>query len=239
MNNYKRSKEHRQKISLALTGIKRKSFSEEHRQKLSRAKIGHSTSEQTRQKLSKTNKGHLVSEETRQKIRKGNQDKVVLEETRQKISLANKGRKLSEVTKQRMSKSRSKSIALGLFHPGCYGQRGYFFSEKNNRSLYYESSYELLAFQILEQMSIVKNYRRCPFSVPYMTNDGCAHRYIPDVLVTYQSRKQQVIEVKPKYALDLWENPVKIEAAKKFCEDKGMSFRVWTEEELGSQMKSF
>lgn len=66
------SKEHRRKISEALSGelnpMWGKCFSEEHRRKLSEASKGRHPTEETRRKMSEARRGRHCTEETRRKM---------------------------------------------------------------------------------------------------------------------------------------------------------------------------
>lgn len=215
---YKHTREARQKISYSHRGEKK---SEEHRQKLSKALKGIKRapwSEERRQKLSQTRRGIRFTREHRQKL-----------------SESHKGNIRTEKTKRKISEAHIKMIMSSDIHQAPRSKKGYYFSLKNHAIIYYASSYELIAFQILEQMSIVNRYQRCPFSVPYMTNDGCTHRYVPDILVEYQDGKQEVIEVKPQWALDYGLGLDKFQAAKLYCKEKDIKFSVWTENNLSDK----
>ena len=115
---------------------------------------------------------------------------------------------------------------------GKRGIRGKFFSAKNNRSLNYRSSYELAAFHVLEQLSVVASYSHEPLRIPYVDQDGQERNYVPDILVKYTNGNMELIEVKPKWNLISVENEVKFAAARKLCDDLGWSFSVWTEDQL-------
>jgi len=150
-----------------------------------------------------------------------------------KISKALTGRKLSKEHCDNISKSNIIKINQnnGL-NPGLKGSvKGRFYSLKNRCDLYYESSWELVAFRILEQLSEVKWYSRCRFSVDYVY-EQVIHRYIPDVLVTYTSGRQEVVEVKPNFKLKEDRVKLKINALRKYCKQNNMSCSVWTEKEL-------
>lgn len=128
------------------------------------------------------------------------------------------------------SETHSRLIQEGKVHPQSY-KCGRFFSKKNGKEIYYQSSYELTAFELLEQMSEVISFDRGPV-IPYLWEDGSKHLYHPDILVEYRSGRLEVIEVKPQAMLGLWDNVVKLRAGRDWCEQNGMTFVVWTEEKL-------
>ncbi len=73
-------------------------------------------------------------------------------------------------------------------------KRGIFCSIKNRKEIKYDSGMESSAYLLLEQLSKVKSYSRCNFSMPY-SYKGNLHKYIPDILVTYTDEVQEVIEI--------------------------------------------
>lgn len=111
------------------------------------------------------------------------------------------------------------------------GKGGFVFSNKNHRNLYYQSSYELKAIEILEKDTDVLHYDRARFSIEYC-KDGGKKRYLPDFIVQYKKKLIKLIEVKPTFALSMWNNNLKIKAGKRFAKQNGMFFEVWTEREL-------
>ncbi len=107
----------------------------------------------------------------------------------------------------------------------------WFWSEKNRKHLYYQSSYELKSFQLLEQLTVVKSYERCCYIIAYEFN-GKVHTYAPDILVTYITGEQEVVEVKPKFQLQYLRTKNKIDAATAFFSKSNIRFSVWTEQEI-------
>ena len=105
---------------------------------------------------------------------------------------------------------------------------GHFFSEKNNISVYYRSSYELRALKILENDDSVISYKCEPFSIPYSEE----RTTIPDFLVEYKNMTKCIIEVKPKRMTNKKNVSIKILAMKNYAKENDMNFELWTEEEL-------
>ena len=109
----------------------------------------------------------------------------------------------------------------------------YFWSKKNSKNLYYRSSDELIAYQMLECNIHVVKYEVEVIRIPYYWSDGSIHRYIVDLLVYYDDGSKQLIEVKMKWAVEGDElTKLKIEAGKKYALENGIKFSVWTEKEL-------
>jgi len=146
------------------------------------------------------------------------------QETKDRISLALKNKPKSQTMIDRFTKyvkARGK-VAFKV---------GHFYSNKNKRKMFYRSSYELQAYKILEQMSMVEKYIYEPFSIGYFI-EGKRYIYHPDLLVIYKNGEKQVLEIKPQKELDDIVNIKKFEGAKNFCLDKNMSFSIWTEKRL-------
>lgn len=111
---------------------------------------------------------------------------------------------------------------------------GYFYSEKNKRKIFYRSSFELAAYQILEQIPHVIKYDTECLHIPYVIN-GEKHTYIPDILVTYKDGSQSIIEIKPSWIVEEMDQKLtlKIESAKEYCnQHDNINFILLTEEDL-------
>jgi len=52
-------------------------------------------------------------------------------------------------------------------------------------------------------------------------------------LVYYKNDKPKLIEVKPEATINMWNNPIKITAMKKFAKKNDWNFQIWSEKELG------
>src|SRR6056300_215795 len=125
-------------------------------------------------------------------------------------------------------------------------------------NIIYRSSYELKLFRYLDLHPSVQWWQSEEVVVPYKSPiTGRYHRYYPDVIVKRKEGKVIMIEVKPKYQtvppdqgkmktptgkikksyineVKEWgKNQAKWEAAKDYCADRGWSFQIMTEHELG------
>ena len=145
-----------------------------------------------------------------------------------KISKALKGKRKSSQMIDRLSRY-LKARGWVAF------KTGYFYSNKNQRDMFYRSSYELQSYKILEQLAIVDKYFYEPnkYIVSYKI-DGKDYNYKPDLLVIYEDGSKHLIEVKPKKELDDFVNISKFASMRKYCSDKDITFTVWTEENLFS-----
>lgn len=171
--------------------------------------------------------------------------KTPSKETKERLSIASieyckkhgnsfKGKKHSNESKDRMSKSR---VEWMISNGGDNANNknyitGYYFSTKNQEELWHDSSYELRAYKLLDQASVVKSYGRCDFSIKYLHEDGTTHRYIPDILIKYTDGREEVIEIKPTTKLKEDLNVRKFKAGNKKYKDSPIRYVVWTEKKL-------
>lgn len=125
----------------------------------------------------------------------------------------------------------------------------------NPDNIVYRSSWELKMNQILDNNPHVLKWSSEEIIIPYIKpTDKQVHRYFPDYFVIYRDKfgniKKEIIEIKPQaqtkastsknkkrrlyetitYAI----NMAKWEAAVKWCNQRGITFRVVTENELFS-----
>lgn len=123
-------------------------------------------------------------------------------------------------------------------------------------NIVYRSGWELKLMLYLDSRKDVISWGSEEIIIPYRSPlDGKIHRYFPDFIVTKinsDGKKETVlIEVKPKkqtvppepkakankrYLTEVanWgKNEAKWKAAKEYCKDRGWSFHIFTEKELG------
>ena len=138
-----------------------------------------------------------------------------------------------------------------------------FFKPKNPQkykgdptNIVYRSGWELRLMLYLDDRSDIINWSSEEIIIPYRSPiDNKIHRYFPDFKVTKINKdgkkETAVIEVKPlketippkrqqtvtkKYLTEVttWGvNDAKWKAAREFCQDRGWSFHIFTEKELG------
>ena len=120
-----------------------------------------------------------------------------------------------------------------------WGIAGDYYSQKTNTSLFYASSYEKRAMEILETNTSVRAYENCKFFINYTDPEkGKTHNYFPDIAVEYTNGSKKIIEVKPEYRLLDPKNLAKFSAAKEYCKQNNLEFEVWTEKDLNLKNKS-
>lgn len=127
--------------------------------------------------------------------------------------------------------NKAEEIKLLLGRNGYKYKRGYFYSEKNNKLLYYRSSFEETAFRLLENFSFIKRYDIEPYKINYEFC-GKLHYYIPDILITYNNDKQELVEIKPKYLYTDEQTKIKFKVGQQYAKDKKIDWSVWDEDDL-------
>jgi hypothetical protein len=128
----------------------------------------------------------------------------------------------------------------------------------NPTNIIYRSSYELKLFRYLDLHPSIEWWQSEEVVIPYRSPiTGRVHRYFPDVTLKKKDGAVVMIEVKPKYqtippdktkmrtptgkirkayineVAEWGKNQAKWEAAKEYCADRGWSFQIMTEQELG------
>jgi len=106
---------------------------------------------------------------------------------------------------------------------------GYFYSKKNETKMYYRSSLELNFFNLFEKSKFILKFKSEPFRILYKDHEEIWKNYIPDCLIEVSSKNKYLVELKPKGTAKLFNNLLKIKAAKLFCKENNLKFRVLTE----------
>lgn len=124
------------------------------------------------------------------------------------------------------------------------------------KNIIYRSSWECRVMNWLDKNPNIVSWASEEMTVPYKSPvDGRFHRYFPDFLVKVRTKegkfKTVMIEVKPKYQtkepqpkkritkqyineVTTWGvNQAKWKAATEYCLDKGWTFQIITEDDLG------
>ena len=113
-------------------------------------------------------------------------------------------------------------------------RHGTFISKKQNKNIFYRSSYELDFLKICEMDDVVLTFDKVNFRIPYKDKSGFVKNYIPDFFVN----EKFVVEIKPLSLLKYSHNPYKMKYAKIFCRKMGLSYVVFTKRELGDMLKN-
>ena len=111
-------------------------------------------------------------------------------------------------------------------------RQGYYETKKANpRTLYYQSSYELRAATILDEMEGVQSYiNQHTFAV-----DG--RDRITDFVVSWLDGTKSILEIKPERRLDEFRS--QLDDNREYAQRNGWKFEVWTEKELGFESEYF
>lgn len=104
---------------------------------------------------------------------------------------------------------------------------GSVFSHKNNKELYYQSSWELARIETLEKDKNVLRYSRTPVRLNYKLK-GISHFYFPDFMVVHLDGSIAIEEIKPKNLLSHKTNRLKVALLQRFCKKAGYVCRVLT-----------
>jgi hypothetical protein len=100
----------------------------------------------------------------------------------------------------------------------------------NGRSRHAESQNELRAFQVLMATARADAWQEQPFAFDYY-REGTRHRYTPDILVTWGTRRE-VVEVKEDSEADLAENQARFTFISELLAEHGYHFRLWRKSEI-------
>jgi hypothetical protein len=110
-------------------------------------------------------------------------------------------------------------------------KQGNFFSQKNNKNLFFRSGLESEFYKCLEKSKQVSKYAVESLEIEYVY-EGKLRRYIPDILVEYCDGKKELWEIKPKNQTKIPKNLAKWKAADDYCRRRNIEFVVLTERGL-------
>ncbi len=118
------------------------------------------------------------------------------------------------------------------------GRKGFFYSNKNKKDIFYASSYEKRALGIFEEDNNIIFYERCKFYIPYFIMNEYGffgerkRRYVPDFTVYYKNGNKEIIEIKPTKFFGTAQNLSKFLFLEEFCKENKYDFNIWTEKDL-------
>lgn len=114
--------------------------------------------------------------------------------------------------------------------------QGNFFSNKNNETYAYRSSYELAYLYHLEQDDKVVQYLYEPFELYYTDSNNKQKIYRPDFMVLFGNGSIVIAEIKPEIMLKDYDVQAKARAAKEYIKvnykDINISYKFITEKDL-------
>lgn len=251
----KNSDEHNRKVA-----IKREAYlaTEEGREKFARIARENGRNPIAREKVRQHKLGAILSQETKDKISETKLNSIPTEkeliarkENAEKLSTYNKENDpwnkgkhhtpehIAKIVNANTGKKRTKEVRELLSELAikrCIDEtdfsRGKFFSDKNDCFIKHDSSYEVRAYELLEQLDKVVKYTRCNFYIKYLY-EGITRRTNPDILLTYADGHKEVIEVKPVRIIKSCDKTrKKINVAHSYCKKLGIKYSVWTEKKL-------
>lgn len=201
--------------------------------KSSRAKC----SEERKEKISKANKGNqfrlgaVLSDETKSKISKGNKGKLIGEKNPMW------GKTHTQEVKETMSEVVSREMISGKRK--AYGKNnhlsGQYVSTKNSKEMHYRSSWELATMKWLDLNSNVQSYQYESIRIPYLLEEGNRshlRHYVPDFLIEFTSGEKELWELKPEKLSQNEKTKAKVVAAKNYCDELGIEFRLLHKQNL-------
>lgn len=98
---------------------------------------------------------------------------------------------------------------------------GSYTSEKTRAVIYFESLLEESAFTVAEGSSRVRSYQEQPCTISYVGEDGQAHTYYPDLLLSLDDGRVLLVEVKPLWQMALTANRIKCGAGQRYAAENG------------------
>lgn len=140
---------------------------------------------------------------------------------------------------------------MGKFKQGYFSPRHPEKYVGDSTKIRYMSSWELSFDRFLDGNPHILRWSSETIAIPYIKpTDGRIHRYYPDYWIEYINKEgeiiQEILEIKPKSQaggkavgrMTMYEkvqyaiNCSKWESCKNFCDQRGIVFRVLTEEDL-------
>ena len=220
-------------------GIKRKTISE----KIRLSKIGIPCKDEIKQQFREQfkgdknpNFGNNWSEE--QKKESSNKMKEKYKDPVYFNKFKNSHWSKNEITKkeisEKLSKFMSESISNGTIRVNTGYKCGWFYSEKMKQNFYYMSSYELKRMTFLENCITVKEYtNKHGIKLKYEKENGKYSFYIPDILITFDTGKKRLEEIKG-YIKNQNIFDSKNKSAILFCQENGYEYKVVFKKDIES-----
>lgn len=201
--------------------------------------IGLKRSEETKKKISLAGMGRKHSEETKKKLANAARKDI---EKIKKMHDAVRGKPKTEEHRQKISETRKRLFAEGKLEinrdkvsesmvrkyqeEGFRWAHGHYTSSKTGKTCYYRSSWEHRQMELLDSDPVVEWWEHEPHCIDYYFEDQL-RRYLPDFLVRYSDGRRELQEIGVKeMKQDLVRNAAKSEAARRWCDERGYSFRI-------------
>lgn len=125
------------------------------------------------------------------------------------------------------------SRPIDPFHYIVRGKRSTIYSKFENKEIHFDSSWERKFWIYMstksEVMSIIRYHK---IRISYFNREFNKNKhYIPDFLIHYNDHTE-LIEIKPSKYLSTYDTQDKINAGKRYCEEIGIEYKLYTEVEL-------
>jgi len=146
----------------------------------------------------------------------------------ERSAAGHRGIPLSEETKKKISLVHRKAFAAGIRVPTHAKIRGYY-NKKDGNKIPYMSNLELIYFKKLDEEN--KDWEYETIRISYILN-GIERTYFPDILVRSDN---ELLEIKSKYFWYYHKEmcEVKAIAARKYCQENGLTYKILYEDDLG------
>ena len=101
--------------------------------------------------------------------------------------------------------------------------------------MHYRSSWELATMKWLDLNSNVQSYQYESIRIPYLLEEGNRshlRHYVPDFLIEFTSGEKELWELKPEKLSQNEKTKAKVVAAKNYCDELGIEFRLLHKQNL-------
>lgn len=103
----------------------------------------------------------------------------------------------------------------------------------NVRKVTYRSLWERRFMLYCDRSSQIKSWSSEEVHIPYISpKDNKWHNYYPDFLIESHDGKKMMVEIKPFYQWRWDINKAKWKAAREYCKENGIQFKVLGKKEL-------
>lgn len=156
-------------------------------------------------------------------------------ETKKRMSILRKGvrKSINHILKIQQAINKRVDSGTHKYPTNPKFKHGFYTSTKTGQVEYYDSSYELRRFKVLDSSSLVKLWtKKHKIRIPYFDlTKKRIRRYIPDILVEYEDGRFFLEETKG-YVFNSLNFETKCSVARVYCKSRGIEYRVIFESDL-------
>lgn len=132
---------------------------------------------------------------------------------------------MSEIVKERWANlSDEERIAMIEKWNGIRGKA----ITKSGKTIPTDSTYEQTFCELMLKDDSIQDFDRPNFTIQLPTG----HRYFPDFLVTFKDGHKDLVEIKSAYTVTFANVQIKVQAAKEYCKEHDMTFKLFKEQEI-------